>query len=120
MTGRLSLGISAPMHTESLVVMGLTSDKKTDVELAPSSPPSPSAGAADEDERSSSRRGGQQLEVPVGVVEQRVSNLAQGAACLVMMSSPFLKLLGWVPKGVLAGLFVRPPFRLARLHRALC
>lgn len=110
------------MHTESLVVMGLTSDKKTDVELAPSSPPSPSAGAADEDddERSSSRRGGQQLEVPVGVVEQRVSNLAQGAACLVMMSAPFLKLLGWVPKGVLAGLFVCPLFLFLALHRALC
>lgn len=46
------------------------------------------------------------VEVPVSVVEQRVSNLAQGAACLVLMTGPFLKLLHWVPKGVLAGLFV--------------
>jgi len=46
------------------------------------------------------------VEVPIAVIEQRVSNLAQGAACAVMMTGPFLKLLGWVPKGVLAGLFV--------------
>jgi hypothetical protein len=61
-------------------------------------------------------------EVPVAVVEQRVSNLAQGALCqlnyhpsgtheanlrlgLVLMTKPFEHVLGLIPKGVLAGLF---------------
>jgi len=44
-------------------------------------------------------------EVPVGVVEQRVSNLAQGSLCLVLLSGPFLHVLGLIPRGVLAGLF---------------
>jgi len=45
-----------------------------------------------------------QREVPVAVVEQRVSNLAQGALCLVLLTGPFLHILGLVPRGVLAGL----------------
>jgi len=61
-------------------------------------------------------------EVPVAVVEQRVSNLAQGCLCksfktlwhartklmpgLVLMTKPFEHVLGLIPKGVLAGLFV--------------
>ncbi|WVR08491.1 hypothetical protein IAU60_005546 [Kwoniella sp. DSM 27419] len=44
-------------------------------------------------------------EVPVAVVEQRVSNLAQGCFCLVLMTKPFEHVLGLIPKGVLAGLF---------------
>jgi len=44
-------------------------------------------------------------EVPVAVVEQRVSNLAQGSLCLVLMTKPFEHVLGLIPKGVLAGLF---------------
>ena len=43
-------------------------------------------------------------EIPVAVVEQRVSNLAQGALCLVLLSRPFLHVLGLIPRGVLAGL----------------
>jgi hypothetical protein len=43
-------------------------------------------------------------EVPVAVVEQRVSNLAQGALCLVLLTKPFLHVLGLIPRGVLAGL----------------
>ena len=43
-------------------------------------------------------------EVPVAVVEQRVSNLAQGALCLVLLTGPFLHVLGLIPRGVLAGL----------------
>ena len=43
-------------------------------------------------------------EVPVAVVEQRVSNLAQGALCLVLLSGPFLHVLNLIPRGVLAGL----------------
>ncbi|KAH9829699.1 anion exchanging protein [Rhodofomes roseus] len=44
-------------------------------------------------------------EVPVAVVEQRVSNLAQGALCLVLLTRPFLHVLHLIPRGVLAGLF---------------
>lgn len=43
-------------------------------------------------------------EVPVAVVEQRVSNLAQGSLCLVLLTSPFLHVLNLIPRGVLAGL----------------
>jgi hypothetical protein len=43
-------------------------------------------------------------EHPIAVVEQRVSNLAQGALCLVLMTGPFQHVLGLVPRGVLAGL----------------
>lgn len=44
-------------------------------------------------------------EVAVAVVEQRVSNLAQGALCLVLLTRPFLHVLHLIPRGVLAGLF---------------
>ena len=43
-------------------------------------------------------------EVPVAVVEQRVSNLAQGSLCLVLLTGPFLHVLHLIPRGVLAGL----------------
>lgn len=49
----------------------------------------------------------EEREVPVSVVEQRVSNLAQGCLCLVLMTKPFEHVLGLIPKGVMAGLFVR-------------
>ena len=45
-----------------------------------------------------------QYERPVAVVEQRVSNLAQGSLCLVLLSGPFLHVLNLIPRGVLAGL----------------
>lgn len=45
-----------------------------------------------------------QHEVPVAVVEQRLSNLAQGALCIVLLSGPFLHVLSLIPRGVLAGL----------------
>jgi hypothetical protein len=75
-----------------------------------------------EDEKMRNRR-----EVPVAVVEQRLSNLAQGCLCtsiiimlmedlmigLVLMTSPFQHVLGLIPKGVLAGLFVCPPFSIS-------
>lgn len=38
-------------------------------------------------------------EVPVSVVEQRVSNLAQGSLCLVLLTRPFLHVLNLVPQG---------------------
>lgn len=43
-------------------------------------------------------------EVPVAVVEQRVSNLAQGSLCLILLTGPFLHVLSLIPRGVLAGL----------------
>lgn len=43
-------------------------------------------------------------ETPIAVVEQRISNLAQGSLCLVLLSGPFLHLLHLIPRGVLAGL----------------
>lgn len=39
------------------------------------------------------------------VVEQRVSNLAQGLLTLGCMTGPLLKVVGLIPQGVLAGLF---------------
>ena len=37
---------------------------------------------------------------PIAVVEQRVSNLAQGALCLVLLSGPFMHLLSLIPRGM--------------------
>lgn len=46
------------------------------------------------------------VEQPISVVEQRVSNLAQGSLCLVVMAGPLLHhVVGLIPRGVLAGLF---------------
>lgn len=42
---------------------------------------------------------------PVSVVEQRVTNLVQGAFTFVMMTRPFLVILGLIPQAILAGLF---------------
>ena len=77
-----------------------------------------------EEEKMRNRR-----EIPVAVVEQRLSNLAQGCLCtsfiimvmkeliegLVLMTSPFQHVLGLIPKGVLAGLFVCPPSSTSRV-----
>lgn len=41
-----------------------------------------------------------EAEVAVAVVEQRVSNLSQGAMCLVLLTGPFLHVLGLIPRGV--------------------
>ena len=43
---------------------------------------------------------GRMREVPVAVVEQRVSNLAQGSLCLVLLTKPFLHVLNLVPQGI--------------------
>ncbi|KAK0500133.1 HCO3 transporter family-domain-containing protein [Armillaria luteobubalina] len=79
----------APIHTTSLIVMGRPV-KKADEE-GPCNEKSQTFPSVDE--------------VPVAVVEQRVSNLAQGALCLVLLSGPFLHILNLIPRGVLAGLF---------------
>ncbi|TBU25500.1 anion exchanging protein [Dichomitus squalens] len=123
----------APIHTTSLLVMGHAG--KADIEAAATRTPSTTtAGPVISSQRPSddlavahtrsrlhrprtpdlepdpthARDGEGDLrrhELPVAVVEQRVSNLAQGALCLVLLTGPFLHVLGLIPRGVLAGLF---------------
>lgn len=105
----------APIHTTSLLVMGRPFKSKDDPEEREREP-----GPDPDRMRTPSRDGDNDAEVegepepdpsplvhevPVGVVEQRVSNLAQGSLCLVLLSGPFLHVLGLIPRGVLAGLF---------------
>ena len=82
----------APIHTASLVVWKQPTNNKRDEEN----------GVGAEIFRRDSRHDSR--EVPVSVVEQRVSNLAQGALCLVLLTGPFLRVLSLIPRGVLAGL----------------
>jgi hypothetical protein len=83
------------MHTQALVVMGVR--RKDDLEKPPITP--------DDSELKPGQDTGTLVEEhPVSVVEQRVSNLAQGALCIVLMTRPFQHVLGLVPRGVLAGL----------------
>ncbi|GBE85219.1 Putative transporter [Sparassis crispa] len=124
----------APIHTTSLLVMGYPSKRDAEnVEESGSSFPRPSqtpneqlrpekARQQDKHEREVQHIHSRQpsllepdparplsdtsfKEVPVAVVEQRVSNLAQGALCLVLLTGPFLHVLNLIPRGVLAGLF---------------
>ncbi|KAH7913423.1 HCO3 transporter family-domain-containing protein [Hygrophoropsis aurantiaca] len=93
----------APIHTTSLLVMGRSRKKDTDEEQRSSRTPSHRDSDVSNEkpfDSSLTRR-----EVAIGVVEQRVSNLAQGALCLVLLTGPFLHILGLIPRGVLAGLF---------------
>ncbi|KAI3611021.1 anion exchange family protein [Moniliophthora roreri] len=78
----------APIHTTSLVVTQHKKDEKADEKAEKD----PDYSPIYREER-------------VAVVEQRVSNLAQGALCLVLLTGPFLHVLNLIPKGVLAGLF---------------
>ncbi|KAK7048135.1 HCO3 transporter family-domain-containing protein [Favolaschia claudopus] len=78
----------APIHTTSLLIMKRSKPQK------------------DEEEREKALGFTPDFtERPVAVVEQRVSNLAQGALCLVLLTGPFLHVLNLIPRGVLAGLF---------------
>ncbi|KAK4688637.1 boron transporter, partial [Tremellales sp. Uapishka_1] len=119
----------APMHTASLVVMGYEDDaasfskKETpyvDSNTVQMSDMEDGNGGSSQlrnsneglarkpskgRRRSRSSVGVVRKEVPVAVVEQRVSNLSQGILCLVLMTKPFEHVLGLIPKGVLAGLF---------------
>ena len=82
----------APIHTASLVVWGHPMNDKRDQENDVEAKP------LEGDDRYRPQ------EVAVSVVEQRVSNLAQGALCLVLLTGPFLHVLSLIPRGVLAGL----------------
>lgn len=111
----------APIHTTSLVVMGRSPKGEKDEEdhdsLGPSRPSSRSSSRRSQSSTSRSSiihdpepppdpnpHVSHHHEVPVSVVEQRVSNLAQGSLCLVLLTGPFLHLLNLIPRGVLAGL----------------
>lgn len=72
----------APIHTTSLLIMGRPENKKDKEDGS-----SPEAFSA------------ANREIRIGVVEQRVSNLAQGSLCLVLLTGPFLHLLNLVPRG---------------------
>ncbi|CAE6464292.1 unnamed protein product [Rhizoctonia solani] len=98
----------APMHTGSLVIMGIQrkdDPEKSSIELTTAENDEPDHPQADDTQNRSSEGGDTLIEEAVGVVEQRVSNLAQGALCIVLMTGPFQHVLGLVPRGVLAGLF---------------
>lgn len=86
----------APIHTTSLVIMGSPSEKRTDVEK-PHDQAEPNVLMENREE------------VAVAVVEQRVSNLAQGSLCLVLLTGPFLHVLSLIPRGM-----SRSPYHLLR------
>jgi len=62
--------------------------------------PTPRAGIDGEKSQHDNAPANTQLEVAVAVVEQRVSNLAQGALCLVLLTGPFLYVLHLIPRGM--------------------
>jgi boron transporter len=96
LTVHLGLIPQAPIHTQSLVVLGQTEKKDTETgHVSGSVTPSGDAAQSTTDDAHIVRR-----EVAVAVVEQRVSNLAQGAMCLVLLTGPFLHVLGLIPRGV--------------------
>jgi len=105
----------APIHTTSLLVMGRSLKDKKDAEATPgisrtqthtqSSNGDPVNDSTFHDsEPPPDPTSRHRHEVPIAVVEQRVSNLAQGSLCLVLLTGPFLHVLGLIPRGVLAGL----------------
>jgi boron transporter len=77
----------APIHTRCLVVLGRLETEKRDKE-----------GQGEKDPPDNL-----EAEVPIAVVEQRVSNLAQGALCLVLSTGPLLHVLNLIPRGVSFG-----------------
>lgn len=101
----------APIHTQSLLIMGRPLKDIKDEETAAPTPISRSAtvtatdGPPAKDDLPEDIRSYEKLEVPIAVVEQRVSNLAQGSLCLVLLTGPLLHVLNLIPRGVLAGLF---------------
>ncbi|KAG6909271.1 hypothetical protein DXG01_001333 [Tephrocybe rancida] len=100
----------APIHTTSLLVMGHSREKRDDEEDATINEsgiqtPLPLTDTDADAKAAQSPLDKMFLEVPISVVEQRVSNLAQGSLCLVLLTGPFLHVLNLIPRGVLAGLF---------------
>lgn len=94
----------APIHTASLVVMGHPSKGSDRERQAQSHEPCTSVNSSHSEEKQCKYNDRNSREVPIAVVEQRVSNLAQGTLCLVLFSGPFVHLPHHIPRGVLAGL----------------
>lgn len=99
----------APIHTQSLVVLQKSSmlqnleEKGT---LSQSGTVTPIHGQTSSTAQNShvppALEEGYHLastEIPVAVIEQRVSNLVQGALCLVLLTGPLLRVLGLIPRG---------------------
>ncbi|KAG6337181.1 hypothetical protein ID866_1895 [Astraeus odoratus] len=95
----------APIHTTSLLIMGHPVKKDVDEEKhIRRQDTHVDIVCMDENEKRYDPSP-EAREVPIAVVEQRVSNLAQGSLCLVLLTGPLLHVLGLIPRGVLAGLF---------------
>lgn len=100
----------APIHTTSLLVMGHHRNTEKDEEDRTAPQSQIHSSNAETHERRDNKPQldhaiTDRLETPITVVEQRASNLAQGALSLVLLTGPFLHVLGLIPRGVLAGLF---------------
>lgn len=93
----------APIHTTSLLVMGRP--YKDDEEATHEVITNREEQKTERIERHELDPSPARHEVPIAVVEQRVSNLTQGAMCLILLTGPFLHVLHLIPRGVLAGLF---------------
>ncbi|KAI6165089.1 HCO3 transporter family-domain-containing protein [Pisolithus thermaeus] len=98
----------APIHTTSLLVMGFPTRDNGEEDYV--------AGRGDPVVAPHTEKGQYEVsahpndishpkQIPVAVVEQRVSNLVQGALCLILLTGPLLHVLGLIPRGVIAGLF---------------
>jgi hypothetical protein len=97
----------APIHTQSLVIMGREPKSLEDEEAVTPISRSQTVTGVETNNGSSMSEDQPPVdptifdrhEVPVAVVEQRVSNLAQGSLCLVLLTGPFLHVLNLIPKG---------------------
>ena len=83
----------APIHTISLLVM----DRPTKTYDQENTSGQQSTSSSRIEEKVQEVR--LDRAVPVAVVEQRVSNLAQGCLCLILLTAPFLHILGLIPRG---------------------
>ncbi|GJJ15581.1 hypothetical protein Clacol_009859 [Clathrus columnatus] len=105
--GLLGLIPQAPIHTQSLVVLGSrpklpNSEEKSTMNRSGTVTPNAYIGNPNlQDLQSEEGYRPASTLVPVAVVEQRVSNLAQGALCLVLLTGPLLRVLGLIPRGKL-------------------
>jgi hypothetical protein len=98
----------APIHTTSLLVMGHHARSERDKEsAAPQSQTLSSTAemhAFQDMKYPSDQVTIDKQEFPIAVVEQRVSNLSQGALCLVLLTGPFLHVLGLIPRGMISSM----------------
>ncbi|CAK7201186.1 hypothetical protein SEUCBS139899_003889 [Sporothrix eucalyptigena] len=98
----------APFHTESLCVTELVKDSSSDDDAAPTPTAGGGSGGSGADDEGGEFKGHPRNAVHARVthvVEQRVSNLAQGLLTLGTMTGPLLVVIHLIPQAVLAGLF---------------